>query len=168
MTHVTVEVGHAENLRQAFTQNLYDGRPAYSVGNEPKTKIVKLILHQSLKSLSSHEFHAHVVIMHEHVANSLPIFQFASKLSLNSSHRSLLICPPPSTYSLLHIHHFPILHHSYPHLSYPLLAADPTQTLNTCLSYPLNPLLSLHSPFIPPPNPLFSLPPPLIPPFAPQ
>ena len=75
MVRVTVEASHVENLRQALTQHLYDGRLAYSVGSEPKLEeIVKSILHQSLKSLSTLELHAHVIIMHEHVANSFPIF----------------------------------------------------------------------------------------------
>ena len=76
----------------------------------PKVEeIVKLILHQSLKSLSTLELHVHVVIMYEQVANSFPIFQLAAKLSLHSSHRPLLICSPSSTYSLFLIHRFPIL-----------------------------------------------------------
>ncbi|KAJ9675318.1 hypothetical protein PVL29_024319 [Vitis rotundifolia] len=100
--------------------------------------------------------------MHEHVANSFPIFSLPpSSLYIRVTIHFLFA---PSTYSVLHIHRFPILHHSYPHLSYPLLGADPTQTL----SYPPNPLLLLPPPFIPPPNPLLSLPPPLIPPFAPH
>ena len=75
MVRVTVEAGHAENLRQALSQHLYDGRPAYSVESELKAEeVVNSILHQSLKSLSTLELHAHVVIMHEHVANSFPIF----------------------------------------------------------------------------------------------
>ena len=75
MVRVTVEAGHAENLRQALSQHLYDGRPAYYVESELKAEeVVNSILHQSLKSLSTLELHAHVVIMHEHVANSFPTF----------------------------------------------------------------------------------------------
>ena len=75
MVRITIEAGHTESLRQALTQHLYDGRLAYSVGSEPKLEeIVKSILHQSLKSLSTLELHVHVVIMYEHVANSFPIF----------------------------------------------------------------------------------------------
>ena len=76
MARAIVEVGHAENLRQTFTQHLYDSRPAYSVGSEPKAEeALKLILHQILKSSSTHKLHAHMIL----VMNTWPIpFQFSS------------------------------------------------------------------------------------------
>ncbi|CAA3005280.1 5 -3 exoribonuclease [Olea europaea subsp. europaea] len=35
LARALLEAGHVENLKQAFTQYLYDGGPAYSMGSEP-------------------------------------------------------------------------------------------------------------------------------------
>ncbi|CAI9765360.1 unnamed protein product [Fraxinus pennsylvanica] len=35
LARAMLEAGHVENLKQAFTQYLYDGGPAYSMGSEP-------------------------------------------------------------------------------------------------------------------------------------
>ena len=76
---------------------------------------------QNLKSLSTHELHVHVVIMHEHVANSFPILQLATKLLTFQSLSTPYLL---TTFNLfLPYYHLPILHHSFSQSPYLLFNA---------------------------------------------
>ena len=100
--------------KRLYVRNLRTNSPPLAYPISPYPWLYSLYPLPSTHSPNSYHTHHYTHHLYPHPTNHHFPTYIPTKLITIPSVYPTSTCLPPSTYSLLHIHHFPILHYSFP------------------------------------------------------